>query len=136
MPIEDDSVIRGILESAKSIAVVGASPKPWRDSGSIAQFLAQKGYKVYPVNPRYAEVHGMKCYPDLESIRQPIDIVDVFRNPEEIAPVVDGTLRIRAKTLWLQLGVVNEKEAARAEHGGVRVVMDHCIAVDHRRLIR
>ena len=136
MPIEDDGLVKAILESSKSIAVVGASPKPWRDSGSIAQFLARKGYSVFPVNPRYDEVLGMKCYPRLDSVGQPIDIVDVFRNPAEISEIVDGAIAVRAGTLWLQLGVVNEKEAARAEKAGLQVVMDHCIAVEHRRLIR
>jgi uncharacterized protein len=136
VPIEDDKVIRDILKTAHTIAVVGASPKPWRDSGSIASYLGGKGYNVVPVNPVYKEVLGMKCYPDLASIGSPVDIVDIFRNPDEVMPIIDEAIAIGAKTVWMQLGVVNEEAAAKAEAAGIRVIMDRCIAVDHRRLVR
>jgi predicted CoA-binding protein len=136
MPIEDEGVIEQILRNAKTIAVVGASPKPWRDSGSIAQFLAGRGYTVLPVNPAYKDVLGMKCYPDLTSIGSPVDIVDIFRKPEEVLPIIDEAIAIRASTVWMQLDVVNEEAAKRAEDAGLNVIMNRCIAVDHRRLLR
>jgi predicted CoA-binding protein len=136
VPVEDDKTIETILRESKSIAVVGASPKPWRDSGSIAQYLIHKGYDVYPVNPKYTEVFGKKCYPDLRSIGKAIDIVDIFRNPEEVGPVVDEAIAVKAATVWMQLGVVNAQAAAKAEEAGLKVVMDHCIAVEHSRLLK
>jgi predicted CoA-binding protein len=135
MPIESDDTIRTILTTAKTIAVVGASNKPYRDANRITDVLIRAGYDVYPVNPAYSETNGLKCYPDLKSVPVPIDIVDVFRNPEAVDEIVDETLAAQAKTLWLQLGVVNESAAKRAEAGGVQVVMDHCIAIDLRRLV-
>lgn len=136
MPIEDERIIEQILRKAKTIAVVGASPKPWRDSGSIAQFLAGLGYKVLPVNPAYQDVLGMRCFPDLTSTGARIDIVDIFRKPEEVLPIIDEAIAIGASTIWMQLDVVNEEAANRAEQGGLNVIMDKCIAVEHRRLIR
>jgi uncharacterized protein len=136
MPLEDDRQIETMLRTTKTIAVVGASPKPWRDSGSIAQFLVARGYRVYPVNPSYKEVLGMKCFPDLKSIGAQIDMVDVFRNPEEVLPIIEEALAVGAKSVWMQLGVINEEAAKRAEEGGLSVVMDRCIAIEHRRLIR
>ena len=136
MPIEDGKAIETILRNARTIAVVGASPKPGRDSGAIASFLAAKGYTVFPVNPVYQEVLGMKCYPDLTSIGSPVDIVDVFRNPDDLMPIIDEAIATGAKTVWLQLGVVNEEAAKKAEQAGIQVIMDRCIAVDYRRLVR
>jgi hypothetical protein len=136
VPIEDDKAIETILRKARTIAVVGASPKPGRDSGRIASFLAAKGYTVIPVNPVYHEVLGMKCYPNLTSIGSPVDIVDVFRNPAEVMPIIDEAIAVGAKTVWLQLDVVNQEAARKAEGAGLQVIMDRCIAVDHRRLVR
>jgi len=133
--ITEDSEIRSILILSKTIAVVGASPKPWRDSGSIALFLAGKKYTVYPVNPKYQDVLGMRCYADLNSLPEKIDIVDIFRNSNEVEPVVDEAILAGAKCVWMQLGVVNEHAAARAESAGIKVVMDRCIAVEHRALM-
>jgi len=136
MPIEDDRTIGDILRRAKTIAVVGASPKPWRDSGSIARFLSGKGYVVLPVNPAYQDVLGLKCYPDLSSVGSEIDIVNVFRKPEEVLSIIDEAIAVGASTIWMQLGVINAEAAGRAEAAGLNVVMDKCIAVEHRRLIR
>jgi hypothetical protein len=136
MPIEDDAAIREILKRSKTIAVVGASPKPGRDSGTIADYLARKGYTVIPVNPAYAEIFGKKCFPDLTSIGAPVDIVDIFRRPDEVMPIVDEAIRIRAGTIWMQLDVVNEDAARRAEEAGLNVIMDRCIAVEYRRLVQ
>jgi predicted CoA-binding protein len=134
VPIEDDRILETILRQSKTIAVVGASPKPGRDSGSITQFLISEGYEVHPVNPNYKDMFGRNCYPDLKSVPGKIDIVNVFRNPDELADVVDEAIAVKAKTLWLQYGVINQNAAAKAEQAGLQVVMDHCIAVDHRRL--
>jgi predicted CoA-binding protein len=136
VPIENDETIASILKNSKTIAVVGASPKPWRDSGNITQYLMRKGYDVYPVNPAHQELFGRRCYKDLSSIPVPVDIVDVFRNPDAVDAVVEEAIAVKAKTVWLQLGVVNEKAAAKAETAGLQVIMDHCIAVDHSRLIK
>lgn len=135
MPIEDTDTIRKILQEARTIAVVGASEKPWRDSNSIARFLKHKGYTVYPVNPNYREIDGEQCYPDLASIPAPIDIVDVFRQPSAVPEIVKEAVAIGAKTLWLQYGVVHEQAAAEAERSGLQVIMDRCIAVDYRQLL-
>ncbi len=136
MPIDDDKRITEILKTAKTIAVVGASSKPWRDSSRIAQVLMEEGYEVFPVNPNYPEVLGKKCYPDLKSVPSKIDIVDVFRNPKQVDEIIDDAIAVKARTVWMQLGVVNEQAAHRAELAGLQVVMDHCIAVDHARLMR
>lgn len=136
VPIEDENTIASILKKSKSIAVVGASPKPWRDSGSIAQYLMHKGYDVFPVNPNYNEVFGRKCYPDLKSVGVKIDIVDIFRNPEDVGPIVHEAIAVKARAIWMQLGVVNAEAAAKAEKAGLKVVMDHCIAVEHSRLVK
>ena len=135
MPVDDDVTIKKILQESRTIAVVGASAKPWRDSNSIAEFLIREGYQVIPVNPRYEEVLDLKCYPDLKSMPQPVDIVDIFRNPEHVEEIVDDAIAMKAKTVWMQLGVVNPKAAKKAEAAGLNVVMDRCILVDHRRLL-
>ncbi len=134
MPLEDDKAIYALLKSAKTIAVVGASDKPWRDSNSIASFLIQKGYTVFPVNPYHTEILGLPCYPDLRSIPTPIDLVDVFRTPDAVPQIVEDAIAVKAKSLWLQFGVIHEAAARKAEDHGLQVVMDHCIAVDYRRL--
>ena len=135
MPIDDDRTIRKILQESRTVAVVGASSKPWRDSNSIAEFLIREGYRVIPVNPKYEEVLDLKCYPDLKSLPMPVDIVDIFRNPEHVEEIVDDAIAAKAKTVWMQLGVVNPKAAQKAEAAGLHVVMDRCILVDHRRLM-
>lgn len=136
MPIEDDDAIRKILREAKTIAVVGASVKPWRDSNNIMQFLIDVGYRVFPVNPKYSEVLGIPCVPSLSSVPKGIDVVHVFRRSDVVGSVVDDAMANGAKTLWMQLGVVNKDAAKKAEQAGMNVIMDHCIRVDHRRLIR
>lgn len=134
--ITTDLELKNLLTNSKTIAVVGASPKPWRDSGAIAEFLSKKGYTVFPVNPNYDEILGVKSYPDLKSIPVPIDIVDIFRNPDEVEPVIDEAIAVGAKAVWMQLGVVNKVAARKAEQAGLAVVMDRCIAVEHRALMR
>ncbi len=134
--MDDDTRIKTILQKSRTIAVVGASPHPWRDSGEIASFLAEHGYTVYPVNPKYTEILGLVCYPDLKAIPGRVDIVDVFRKSESLPEIADEAIAIKAKVLWGQLGVANEEAKRRAEEAGLEVVMDHCIAVEYRRLMR
>lgn len=136
MPIEDDNTLRTILRRTRTIAVVGASPKPGRDSGRIAQFLADQGYSVVAVNPLYTEVLRLHCYPDLRSVRENIDLVDIFRRSEEVLPIVDEAVGVGAKTIWMQLGVVNQEAAKRGEKAGLQVVMDRCMRIEYRRLIK
>jgi predicted CoA-binding protein len=136
MPIDDDKKIKEILLHSKTIAVVGASNKPLRDSHRIMLYLIREGYEVYPVNPAYKELDGVRCYPNLTAIGKPLDIVNVFRNPDALDEVVEEVIATNPKVLWLQLGVINPAAARRAENAGVQVVMDHCIAVDHSRLLR
>jgi hypothetical protein len=131
----EEEQIKKIFKESKTVAVVGASPKSWRDSGQAVDFLRARGYEVFPVNPNYTEVGGRKCFPNLQSIGREIDIVDVFRNPADLSPIVDESIAVKAKTLWLQLGVVNPGEQARAEAAGIVVIADRCIMVDYRFLM-
>ena len=133
--LTNNNEIKKLLTDTKTIAVIGASPKPWRDSWEIATFLQRKGYTVYPVNPKYGEVLGMKCYPDLKSIPAPVDMIDIFRNPDDVEPVIDEAIAVGATSVWMQLGVINEPAAAKAERAGLAVVMDRCIAIEHRALM-
>jgi predicted CoA-binding protein len=123
---------RQILSDARVIAVVGCSDKPWRDSGHIAMFLKSQGYRVYPVNPNHQTVNGDICYPDLKSVPEPIDIVDVFRNPAFVPEVVAEAIAVGAKSIWLQLGVSDPEAEQQAIEAGLDVVSDSCIAVDYR----
>ncbi len=135
MPIEDDKKIKEIFTNTKAIAIVGASNKPLRDSHRIMQYLKREGFIILPVNPMYTEIDGEKCYPNLTSIGKEIDIIDVFRNPDAVDEIVSETIAVKAKTIWLQLGVINASAARKAEKAGLQVVMDHCIAIDHSRLM-
>lgn len=136
MPISSDKDLQTLLKTARTIAVVGASDKPWRDSHDIMRFLLLKGYRVFPVNPNLTTVLDQACYPSLAKIPDLIDLVDVFRRPEAVPGIVEDALAAHAKSLWLQLGVVHEEAAQKAEENGMTVVMDRCIAVEHRRLLR
>ena len=126
--------ITGLLERARTIAVVGCSPKPDRDSHRVAAYLQAAGYRVIPINPGADEILGVTAYPDLASIPDDvdIDIVDVFRRPEHIPAVVDAVLARGAKALWLQLGCANPEAEQRASNAGLEVVSDRCIKVEHR----
>jgi predicted CoA-binding protein len=126
-PTEDD--LRQLLTEAHTIAMVGASSKPERPSHGIMRRLMSFGYRVIPVNPNETAVLGERAYPSLEDVPDKVDIVDVFRRSELTPPVADSAVRIGARALWLQQGVFNEVAAARAEAGGLLVVMDRCIAV-------
>jgi predicted CoA-binding protein len=114
--------------------VVGLSPKPERDSHEVAKYLQQQGYRIIPVNPAAERILGERSYPDLKSVPEPVDLVDVFRRPEETLPIARDAVAIKAKALWLQIGIVNDEAAGIARRGGLDVVMDRCCMVEHRRL--
>ncbi len=127
--------IKKILTESKSVAVVGASNKPERDSYRVMQYLIEAGYNVIPVNPSYPQILGRNCYPDLRQIEEPIDIVDIFRRSEDVLPIVQDAAIINAKTVWMQIGVQNEEAAQLALRAGLKVVMNRCIMVEHRTLM-
>lgn len=122
-----------ILKNYKNIAVVGLSPNPYRPSHFVAIYMHAEGYNIIPVNPAASEIMGRKCYPSLRDIPEPVDIVDVFRKPSDVPPLVDDAIAIGAKVLWLQLGVIHEEAARRAQAAGLQVVMDKCIKIEHAR---
>lgn len=124
-----------ILKSFRNIAVVGLSPKENRPSNQVARYLIDAGYNVIPVNPGQDEILGRKCYPDLESIPETVEIVDIFRRSEDIPPVVKSAIKISAKVVWMQLGIVNDEAATEAKEAGLSVIMDRCIKIDHQSLI-
>jgi predicted CoA-binding protein len=126
--------ISEILDAARTIAVVGLSAKRYRPSHGVAEYMKRAGYRIIPVNPLESEVLGEKCYPDLDSVPEPIDIVDIFRRSEFVPEIVEAAIRKGAKVVWMQEGVIHEDAARRAEAAGLKVVMDRCILKDHRRL--
>ncbi len=137
MPIlDDDTLITHLLRSARTVAVVGVSEKPYRDSNVIARYLLENGYTVHPVNPALRSVLGLQCYPDLASIGTPVDVVDVFRQPQFVPAVVRDAIAAGMRTIWFQLGVANPDATAEALRHGLNVVEERCIMVEHRRLIR
>jgi uncharacterized protein len=125
-----------MLKSARTIAVVGVSSKRYRPSYGVSEYMQRAGYRIIPVNPQETEVLGERSYPDLDSIPEPVDIVDIFRRPEFVPDIVDAAIRKGAKMIWMQEGVIHEEAARRAEAAGLTVVMDHCILKEHRRLAR
>ena len=126
--------VQRILKQTKTIAVVGLSDKPDRDSYQIASYLQQHGYRIIPVNPRVNEVLGEKAYPSLRDVPDPVDVVDIFRRSEDVPPIVEDAIAIGAKVVWMQAGIVNEEAAARAEAAGLGVIMDACMRSAHRTL--
>lgn len=130
----DDLVIKEILQHPRTIAVVGCSPKEHRDSNSIARLLMRRGHKVIPVNPGHREILGVPCYPDLRSIPEKVDMVDVFRRSEYVADIAREAIAIGARILWTQLGIEDERAAELAQQAGLTVVMDRCPAIEYRRL--
>ena len=136
MPLESDAAIKALLEDVKTIALVGASANPARDSHGVMAFLLRQGYRVIPVNPGLAgqQLLGEEVVARLSDIRVPIDLVDIFRNSEAAGAVVDEAIAAGAKAVWMQLGVINPEAAARAEAAGLRVVMNHCPKIEIPRL--
>ena len=129
-----DAALHDLLATSRTIAVVGHSDKPYRDSYSVAQYLRQAGYIVYAVNPNLRTVAGGSAYPDLRQLPERIDIVNVFRRAEHLGQIVEDAIAIGARAVWGQFGVVDQAAAARAQAAGLMVVMDRCIKVEHHRL--
>lgn len=134
--LESDEDIRKLLSGARTIAVVGMSAKPYRDSYQVGAYLHNQGYTIIPVNPGLREVLGVPALPDLDSIGFEVDIVDIFRRAEYVPEIVEAAVRCRARAVWMQFGVTHAGAAARAAAAGLGVVTDRCIMVDHRRLLR
>ena len=130
----DMEEIEGILKEGRTVAVVGLSPKPDRPSYVVARYLQAQGYRIIPVNPNTQEILGEKAYPTLLSIPEKVDIVDIFRRPEEVPPVVEEAIKIGARVVWMQEGIVHEGAAQRAKEAGLKVVMDRCLKKEHQRL--
>jgi len=133
--LNDLSQIEKLLKQATSIAVVGLSPKESRPSNMVARYLLDAGYKVYPVNPGQTEILGEVCYPDLLSLPDQVDIVDIFRRSEDVLPIVEQAVEIGTQAVWMQQDIINEIAAELAKSKGIFVVMDRCIKVDHRNLL-
>lgn len=133
--MDNEQTLRKILMESRTIAVVGLSDDPGRPSHEVAKYLQKHGYRIVPVNPRCAEILGEKCYPDLRSIPERVDMVDVFRKPADCAPIAAEAVAIGARVLWLQLGIVNEEARQVAEAAGLQVVMDRCVKIEHARLL-
>jgi predicted CoA-binding protein len=129
-----DTTIREILATPRTIAVVGCSPDPDRDSHRIAALLKAKGHRVIPVNPSCQQVLGERCFASVRDIPEPVEMVDVFRRPEFVDQIADEAIAVGAKILWLQLDVINEPAARKAQDAGLTVVMDRCPAIEYRRL--
>ena len=136
MPLSRDEDIADLLQSARTIALVGATDRPDRASYGVMKFLQDQGYRVFPVNPRITgeHVHGEYVWRELAQIGEPIDIVDIFMKSENVGPIVDQAIATGAKAVWMQLGVIDEAAAAKAEAAGLKVVMDHCPKIEFARL--
>jgi len=132
---QDPLTIQRVLHSARTIAVVGLSANELRASYFVGYYLKRHGYEVIPVNPREKEILGEKCYPSLTDVPVPLDIVDVFRTPEALPGIAREAVAIHAGTLWCQFGVINEEGARIAEEGGLTVIMDRCLKVEHARFV-
>jgi predicted CoA-binding protein len=131
---DEASSMASLLRSAHTIAVVGLSNKRWRASYGVSEYMQRAGYRIIPVNPELTEALGQKSYPDLDAVPGPIDIVNIFRRPEAVPEIVDAAIRIGAKAVWMQEGVIHEEAAARARAAGLIVVMDRCLLKEHRKL--
>jgi predicted CoA-binding protein len=133
--MNQDAILKEILLLAKTIASVGLSSNPNKESYQIGSYLKAQGYRLIPVNPMASEILGEKSYPDLQSVPEKIDVVQVFRRPEDVPPVVDDAIKAGAKVIWMQEGIVHEGAAQKAREAGLQVVMDTCMRVAHRSLI-
>ena len=130
---QDESLIRDIVRSARTIAIVGLSPNALRASNFVGYYLQRHGYRVVPVNPKEQTILGETSYPSLAAIPFPVDVVDVFRAPDAVPAIAREAVQIGAKALWLQFGVISPEGAAIAAQGGLRVIMDRCLKVEHGR---
>jgi predicted CoA-binding protein len=130
-----DAEIKHILETSKTIAIVGLSDKPERDSYRVAEYLQAQGFRIIPVNPIVTSVLGERSYASVTDIPDQVDVVDIFRKPEAVGPVVDEAIAAGARIVWMQLSVVNHAAAESARAAGLEVVMDRCMKVEHQRLL-
>jgi predicted CoA-binding protein len=126
--------IAELLAKSHTIAVVGLSNRRARPSYGVSEYMQAAGYRIIPVNPRETEVLGEKAYPDLDSVPEPVDIVDIFRRSEYVPEIVEAAIRAGAKVVWMQEGVIHEEAAAKARAAGLTIVMDRCILNEHRKL--
>ncbi|MEA3279974.1 MAG: CoA-binding protein [Thermodesulfobacteriota bacterium] len=134
--IENDKDIKRLLLNSRTIAVLGLSPKPARDSNMVARYLKDQGYKIIPVRPAQKEILGEKVYASLDDIEEPVDIVNVFRNPSQIVPHAEETVRLMPKVFWMQLNIENHEAAELLMAAGIDVIMNQCIMVEHDRLCK
>lgn len=132
--MDDINTLRRILRESRTIAVVGLSADWYRPSYFAAKYMQEHGYRIIPVNPKYREILGEKCFDSLKKINEKVDIVDVFRKTRDVLPVAQDAIAIGARVLWQQLGVKNEEAAALARAAGLEAVMDHCVKIEHGRL--
>jgi predicted CoA-binding protein len=133
-PMDDINTLRRILRDNRVIAVVGLSADWFRPSYFAAKYMMEHGYRVIPVNPKYPEILGQKCYKSLQEVPEKVDIVDIFRKTADVLPVAEAAIAIGAKVLWQQLGVTNEEAAAKAGAAGLDAIMDRCVKIEHGRL--
>ena len=132
-PGQTTTLILEVLSKYRKVAMVGLSANSTRPSYFAATYLKDYGYEITPVNPAYDEVMGLKCYPSLDKVPGPLEVVDVFRDPKEVPPLVEEAIRLGAKAVWLQLGVINETARQMALDAGLDVVMDRCMKIEHAR---
>ncbi|HEY3180736.1 MAG TPA: CoA-binding protein [Casimicrobiaceae bacterium] len=133
--VDDIAGLKRILTRYRSIAVVGISANWYRPSYFAAKYMQDHGYRIFPVNPNYKEVLGRPCYPTISAIPESVDIVDCFRKPDEIVPLAREAIAKGAKVLWMQLGIRNDEAAAIASDAGLEVVMNHCVKIEHARIL-
>ncbi len=131
---DDIPTLRRILKECRTVAIVGLSAEWHRPSNFVAKYLQHHGYRVIPVNPRYTEVLGERCYANLTDVPEPVHMVDVFRRTEDVLPIAQAAIRIGARCLWQQIGVMNVEADALATHAGLDSVMDRCAKIEHARL--
>jgi len=129
-----DTDLKCILGNARTIAIVGISPKEESASNKVAKYLIKQGFRVFPVNPNCEEVLGLKCYPDLKSVPEHVDVVDIFRKTDAVPAIVDEAIEIRADTVWMQLGLEHEGAAQTARNAGISVVMNKCMKMQYSRI--
>jgi predicted CoA-binding protein len=132
--VDDINTLRRILRENRVIAVVGLSADWFRPSYFAAKYMLEHGYRVIPVNPKYGEILGQRCFKSLKDIEEKVDIVDVFRKTQDVMPIAEDAIAIGAKVLWQQLGVKNEGAAEKARAAGLEAVMDRCVKIEHGRL--
>lgn len=130
-----DEELLSILKGCRTIAVVGLSDRPERDSHRVASYLKEKGYRIIPVNPVKTEIMGEKCYSDLSAIPEPVDIVNIFRAVEAIPGIVEEAIGIKAGTIWMQRGLTHKESAKKARSAGICVVQSRCLMVEHKKLL-